>query len=50
LIDRCITLNQDLLNKKRWSRNQIHVPGFLDKGSPERDFPAAQALAKLLKT
>ncbi len=50
LIDRCYTLNKDLLNKKRWSPNQVHVPGFIDKGGSERDFPAAQALAKLLKT
>ena len=50
LIDRCITLNPELLNKKLWSKNQIHVPGFIDKGNSERDFPAAQALAKLLKT
>jgi len=50
LIDRCITLNEKLLNKRRWSQNQIRVPGFIDKGGSERDFPAAQALAKLLKT
>ena len=50
LIDHCIRLNEDLLNKKRWSRNQIYVPGFIDKGASDRDFPAAQALATLLKT
>ena len=50
LIDRCILLNQHLLNKKRWSPKQIHVPGFIDKGSSERDFPSAKALARLLKT
>jgi hypothetical protein len=50
LIDRCVGLNQSLLNKKRWSKNQIYVPGFIDKGDSDRDFPAARALAKLLKT
>jgi hypothetical protein len=50
LIDHCIRLNENLLNKKLWSRNQIYVPGFIDKGASDRNFPAAQALATLLKT
>ncbi len=50
LIDQCIRRNKDLLNKKKWSPSQIHVPGFIDKGGAERAFPAAQKLAELLGT
>ncbi len=50
LIDQCIRRNKHLLNKKKWSPNQIHVPGFIDKGGAERAFPAAQKLAELLGT
>ena len=50
LIDRCYLLNNKLLNKKLWSPTQIHVPGFIDKGGSERNFEAAQQLAKMLGT
>jgi hypothetical protein len=50
LINHCAKLNKNLLNVKRWSANQVHVPGFIDDGDNQRDFPAARALAKLLKT
>ncbi len=50
LIDHCVRRNEHLLNKKKWSPNQIHVPGFIDKGRVERAFPAAQKLAELLGT
>jgi len=49
LIDHCVKLNENLLNKKRWSKNKPHVPGYNDNDGSQRD-EAARALAKLLKT
>jgi hypothetical protein len=47
LIDRCHVRNKKLLDKSLWSPNQIHVPGYIDKGGKERDGDAAIALAQL---
>jgi hypothetical protein len=50
LISTCSKLNEDLENKHRYSSDSLHVPGYIDEGPRDRDFPAAQALSKLLKT
>ncbi len=51
LIGHCLRLNSKLLNKRSAAFfRDLHVPGYKDKGGSERDFPAAQALSKLLKS
>jgi len=51
LIGTCLKLNRDLLNRQQTRFHQnFHVAGYLDNGPSERDFPAAHALSRLLKT
>ena len=51
LIGTCLKLNPRLLNKQDATfHSSMHVAGYLDNGPEDRDFPAAQALSKLLKT
>lgn len=51
LIGTSLKLNPQLLNKQQKRFHQdLHVAGYIDNGPAERDFPAAQALSKLLKT
>lgn len=51
LIGTCLKLNPELLNKQEATFfNSLHVAGYIDNGPSDRNFPAAKALSKLLKT
>ena len=51
LIGTCLKLNPALLNKQESTfHNSMHVAGYIDKGPKDRNFPAAKALSKLLRT